>query len=474
MSPDSLLCFTPPLAPPPALAKMSASSSSTLDDEVNIYCSTCKAYVPIPQFNIKENGKMYGVCRKHGLQKKATNISSANENPTFCGSCKRMVPESQFNVKPDGSLYRVCQKHGLQAKAVGKSSQARVTEISEVLQILQNMVKQNENFENTNGRPLEFTLSMDTTNLPSRSDLDKVDGLGIFDAYADNLVKSFYARTGIRVICRSRRGPIDSRSYTYYCAYSNSMAHTSQSKGLRDRHIREFVPCKGEFRIHFNNIRRAIYISTLHRHIHGAYVNKEMPDEVGRYIRERPDDTPSQLYQDIRAKMLVGYEHVTQDQVYYWWSHLFSDIWKKDPDPIKSTEVLLRNNQNDYEVIVDSVKGNCGIVFFISETIDALRFSSELAIDATYGTNDSGMSFYAILAELDGTGVPLCYMFLESNLQEETRRCALRQPLVKLQQAGLTPKFFAMDKDFAEIRAVRDIFPDCKIQLCYWHVRRAL
>ena len=35
----------------------------------------------------------------------------------------------------------------------------------------------------------------------------------------------------------------------------------------------------------------------------------------------------------------------------------------------------------------------------------------EMTIDATYGTNSAAYSLFAILAEVDGTGIPLAYVF---------------------------------------------------------------
>ena len=53
---------------------------------------------------------------------------------------------------------------------------------------------------------------------------------------------------------------------------------------------------------------------------------------------------------------------------------------------------------------------------YILNSIDALsRTTREMAIDATFGTNNAGMDLYAVLAELDGTGVPMAYLFVEKD-----------------------------------------------------------
>ena len=50
-----------------------------------------------------------------------------------------------------------------------------------------------------------------------------------------------------------------------------------------------------------------------------------------------------------------------------------------------------------------------GLVLYVLDTIsmlqDAKRPVLEMAMDATYGTNNPGMDLFAVLAEVDGTGV---------------------------------------------------------------------
>lgn len=54
-----------------------------------------------------------------------------------------------------------------------------------------------------------------------------------------------------------------------------------------------------------------------------------------------------------------------------------------------------------------------GVAFYVMETMRKLVHAKESVMDATFGTNSSGMELYAVLAELDGTRVPLAYMFVD-------------------------------------------------------------
>ncbi len=91
------------------------------------------------------------------------------------------------------------------------------------------------------------------------------------------------------------------------------------------------------------------------------------------------------------------------------------------------------------------------------------------------------MSLSAVLAELDGTGVPLCYLFLgidTSSLSNSATPGAtitiLKQFLQPLKDAGYNPSFFGCDKDKAEISAIQYVWPNATIQLCFWHAKRAI
>ena len=119
----------------------------------------------------------------------------------------------------------------------------------------------------------------------------------------------------------------------------------------------------------------------------------------------------------------------------------------------------------------------------MNASISALaKKTEELAIDATYGTNSAGCDLFAVLAEFDGTGVPLAYLFVEKSASIAANVSVIpgkvTQLLVKFLQPilnmGFNPSFFGCDKDRSEINAVRQVWPSAKIQLCLWHAKRAI
>jgi hypothetical protein len=73
-------------------------------------------------------------------------------------------------------------------------------------------------------------------------------------------------------------------------------------------------------------------------------------------------------------------------------------------------------------------------------------------------------------------GVPLAYLFIENNgnCGNGKRTEVIIDFLVQLKMRGLKPDFFITDKDFAQISATRFVWSNIKIQLCLWHIKKAV
>ena len=91
-------------------------------------------------------------------------------------------------------------------------------------------------------------------------------------------------------------------------------------------------------------------------------------------------------------------------------------------------------------------------------------------MDATFGTNNAGMDLFAVLAEVDGTGVILAYCFVGAATSSEgngrsdagAMTSILEQFLRRIREAGFLPTFFGFDKDRSQIAAVKTVWPDAK------------
>ncbi|KAJ5982326.1 hypothetical protein N7451_012426 [Penicillium sp. IBT 35674x] len=146
------------------------------------------------------------------------------------------------------------------------------------------------------------------------------------------------------------------------------------------------------------------------------------------------------------------------------------------------------SNYRDYHAIFTA--GNVrALGFFASEPIERLaKSATQLVMDSTFGTNSGGMDLFAVLAEVEDTGVPLAYCLVElikpprdKSAEKKPIRAdpgavihIIQQFLARLKCLGFNPRCFAIDKGPAEIAAVIATWPSVKVKLCYWHVKRAV
>ncbi|KAE8180691.1 hypothetical protein CF328_g9082 [Tilletia controversa] len=240
---------------------------------------------------------------------------------------------------------------------------------------------------------------------------------------------------------------------------------------------------------------------------HDHYCDRSVHPEVIEYIETHLDSTPRQLYQDIRAhpELKDLSTQTTQKQVWFWWGERSASSWRLcdesiinalGPAMLRPTdgpaaaklaieEFVIQHPNVGTGIVsshmvgqtVSSEGGIRGIALYAFGIIAALRGQVvEVSLDATFGTNSSGHDLFAVMAELNGTGAPLMYFLLDTkDMKGDVRRIEmLVHVLGMLKGMGIAPRFVGCDKEAAEINAIGQVWPEAKVQLCYWHVRRAL
>lgn len=269
--------------------------------------------------------------------------------------------------------------------------------------------------------------------------------------------------------------------YDYCCSQEQDRAEKSVSQGIRDAPRMDRFPCQSNLRLRPCLESRTLGLRLYHLP-HQPYSNIRLSDEVLQFVQARIlDSTPAEVYRDLLAANVSGSKLATQHQVYYQWQQASSKIWRKDSDQFKSAVKLLTDKQHTFK---EYISGNVrGLTIYIEETISRLApTTKEVAIDSTFGTNNAGMELFAVLAEYDGAGFPLAYCFCQTmalepgpgRSQPGAQTQILCQFLQHLRGLGLQPAFFGTDKDQSEISAIKHVWPEVTVQLCYWHVRRAI
>jgi len=241
--------------------------------------------------------------------------------------------------------------------------------------------------------------------------------------------------------------------------------------------------CGGLLTFTYSPESRILQVKAVHNPIHPPYADFGVKPIIRQYIADNLKLSPAALYRNVMSdKGLREFcVNLTETQVRYIWHNKTSGSWLRGNDPFLSACEYAKSCASvDSELL--GCEGYQALMLMNKEAIQCLRRPyavEELVIDATYGTNSAGYNLFAVLAEVDGTGIPIAYTFTRSTgagvSSTSTPFTQLLFLLLKrVREAGFSPSFFGCDKDKAEIGAINNVFPQAKVQLCYWHVLRAM
>jgi len=147
------------------------------------------------------------------------------------------------------------------------------------------------------------------------------------------------------------------------------------------------------------------------------------------------------------------------------WTATFSELQKfQTGDPASVVEIMVKDGTNDLEMIM----------LQSGEMRDRLaKFPEVIQLDGTYGLNQAGMPLYALVVEdADGCGklaaVILTHNETAINIKTMLERVKHHNPALNSTQVVI------VDKDFAEVNAVKEVLTNAQIQLCVFHVLKAI
>lgn len=289
----------------------------------------------------------------------------------------------------------------------------------------------------------------------------------------------------------------------YFCSQDVAQKR-SHASGKRDLRVKDSFKCNSNLRITLSFATRTIRVN-LHHLPHNLYKDLKLSLSIQDFIDDHvTSQLPAEIYRDVLALKISGYDTVTPGQIYYRWQQKNASSWRLHDDPLVSSSLLLDKHKHEYEYHRICEEGSMtGLAFFPRNIMSMVGKVQELAMDATFGTNNTGMGLYAVLAEVDGAGYPVAYCFVHSQPKGTTDNtmvlssptpsgvpippsvksprsepgaltCLLTAFLTKLRHMGFEPGFVGCDKDFAEINAIRMVWPRATVQLCYWHAKRAI
>ena len=237
--------------------------------------------------------------------------------------------------------------------------------------------------------------------------------------------------------------------------------------------------CHGRLVVHVDVPAMEATVRLQHDALHLKPEDPATPDEVKKEIQANLHLDPVQIRNELRKKFDIS--KVTAKQIHYWWSFFTQRFYKMNDDHIISAQTFLTANRAaDCDLCFELTTNQVTAIGFTTPLLSAIAYVSEVHCDATYKTSKGRFELYGLVGDIEGSGFPLAYLVLdttrtqEDDSQDRLRTVALVGFFRAVCDRGLHPHYFYTDKDFAEINAAKEIWPEADIQLCQWHVERAI
>ncbi|CAG8552189.1 12724_t:CDS:2 [Ambispora gerdemannii] len=160
--------------------------------------------------------------------------------------------------------------------------------------------------------------------------------------------------------------------------------------------------------------------------------------------------------------------------------YMDSRFYKLDEDSVISAHRFLENLNNNNQFCFEWRSELVTAIGFITSLLTKLLPVLSIHCDATYKTVKERFELYGIISNTNGAGFPIAYLLLntmkafDNEEQIGLRTKALASFLRSLHNKGLEPQYFFTDKDSAEINATKKVWSSINVQLCLWHVERAI
>ncbi|KAJ7241576.1 hypothetical protein C8J57DRAFT_1560753, partial [Mycena rebaudengoi] len=107
----------------------------------------------------------------------------------------------------------------------------------------------------------------------------------------------------------------------------------------RDKIAMDSFECKGWLHITINDLDHIAYVDISHMDDHVPYSKIDVPPEIIDFVHKNSKLTPTQLWDEILK--IHPQPRFTRKVIYALWADLNSSEWKRDPDELKSANILL-------------------------------------------------------------------------------------------------------------------------------------
>ncbi|KAG9022921.1 hypothetical protein FS837_006091, partial [Tulasnella sp. UAMH 9824] len=299
------------------------------------------------------------------------------------------------------------------------------------------------------------------------------------------LVADIRKATGFSFNCHEKTENSGAASvFEYFCSQwdgrqTKPKVHTDDPDARRDREYMMRFPCGGCLRITIDdNIPLWARVRIVHHAAHIPWVDIGPSDEIKAFINDNKRLNPSKLWKEIRHRWPET--EMTAMQVSNHWSKANEGVWKLDEDQVKSAQLLVEQAAGkEVEIVaLHAEPGMLAIAFALKEPLEEWgEETAEIAFDGTFNTNSAQYEISGLIAEGNGQGIPLGFIYTtgtDGTAKTGAKMRLLIDFLRFFRHRCPKIKFTLTDKERAEIDAFREVWPEAKHQCCYWHAIRYL
>ncbi|CAB4389486.1 unnamed protein product [Rhizophagus irregularis] len=162
----------------------------------------------------------------------------------------------------------------------------------------------------------------------------------------------------------------------------------------RDKWSIERFDCNGILKIKIDIDSKTAIVQLYHDLIYDRPEKSNISQEIKSFIKDRLCQTPTEIFSQLEINNL----NLTQKQCYYWWTELIKKEFQKDPDQLKSSLLLLK--ENNKETIMQDIVGDIKYFAFITPYLFIIKRS-------------------LLMQLVDGAGLAAAYLFLDNAKKDE-------------------------------------------------------
>ena len=211
----------------------------------------------------------------------------------------------------------------------------------------------------------------------------------------------------------------DSLLLLYYCNCQVELRKRQAKHLILDKQrdtptFLERYNCEGIITIEIFSKTDLITIKYSHKMLHPRPSHIKTSLEIRKFIQNNINYSASEICQQIRENQINGYESITIQQTYFWWSIESHKAYCRHSNPLLSAKILLE--ESNLEIIIDSLDSFTPALGFLTTLFNRLIYNKfdAIEIDATYGTNNLSWKLYAIMGVVNRTGFPLSYLLIST------------------------------------------------------------